>query len=72
MLTRNECYFELMTSKIRPYVSTSVVEVDIKANSINKSKPKILCCYCHELFTTRILRRAHEEKCEIIEENENA
>jgi hypothetical protein len=49
---------------------TSVVEVDVKANSINKSKPKFLCCYCHELFTTSILRRAHEEKC--VEENENA
>ena len=52
---------------------TSVVEVNVKTTSINKSKPTILCCYCHESFTTRISRRAHEKKCgEIIEENENA
>jgi len=42
-------------------IITSVVEVNVKANS--KSKPKFFC-YCHELFTTSILRRAHEEKCE--------
>ena len=50
-------------------VDTSVVEVNVKTTSINKST--ILCCYCHESFTTRISRRAHEEKCgEIIEEND--
>ena len=51
---KNECEEE--------NIITSVVEVNVKANS--KSKPKIFCCYCHELFTTSILRRAHEEKCE--------
>jgi len=42
---------------------TSVVEVNVKTTSINKSKPKKLY-YCH-------LRWAHEKKCgEIIEEND--
>lgn len=55
-------------------IVTSVVEVNVKTTSINKSKPKKLyyCRYCDtQSFTASHLRWAHEKKCgEIIEEND--
>jgi hypothetical protein len=51
-------------------IITSVVEVNVKPISINKSKPnKLYYCRCCDTqsFTASHLRWAHEKKCGIIE-----